>query len=231
MEIDHSIPGQTQSDLLKSNLQLKQQILFYDKIFASVKAIVMVFDLNQFGMVWANEYFHKSLGIRRNRKSAPDRILEMYHPDDRDFLLQMKKHMESNRKGHFTAMYRFRHTKGHYVWFYTSVSVFRDLPAEGIFEVVATSIDFSQPMTYHKNLKLFTQEQMQGLNSKHLERITSREKQIVTYFANGFKTREIAEMLGLSFHTVNNHRKNILRKLELKNLAALVNFAVENGLD
>ncbi|MFW5759195.1 MAG: response regulator transcription factor, partial [Bacteroidota bacterium] len=48
---------------------------------------------------------------------------------------------------------------------------------------------------------------------------------------NGYKTREIADELGLSFHTVNNHRKNILRKLGFKNLAALVNFAVENGLD
>lgn len=230
MDIDHST-GETRTDLLQSNLMLKQQILFYDKMFGSIKAVMMIFDLNQLALVWANDYFHKSLGIRKNRRSAPEKILDMYHPEDHDFLLQMKKYLENNRKGTFTALYRFRHMKGHYVWFYTSATLFRDIPEEGIFEVVAVSVDFGQPMTYHKNLKTFSQEQLQGLNHKHLGRITNREKQIVRYFANGFKTREIAEMLGLSFHTVNNHRKNILKKLELKNLAALVNFAVENGLD
>lgn len=231
MKKEHSAPGESHSELLHSNLQLKQQVLFYEKIFNNVKAIVMIFDLMELRMVWGNEYLHKGLGLRRNHTSPPEKILDMYHPDDRDFLLQLKRHLEANKKDTFTALYRFRHAKGHYVWFYTCANVFRHIPEEGIFEVVAVSLDFNQPMTYHKNLKFFSQEQMKGLNHKYLERITNREKQIVKYFANGFKTREIAEMLGLSFHTVNNHRKNILKKLELKNLAALVNFAVENGLD
>jgi LuxR family transcriptional regulator, quorum-sensing system regulator SdiA len=219
------------SDLLQSNLHLKKQILFYDKIFANINAIVSVFDMNRFRLVWANEHFRKVLGYKRNKKSEPEKVVELYHPDDRDFLLQMKKYFVGNPQGNFTAFYKFRNAKGEYLWFYTTASVFRYSPDDNVFEVAAVSVDFTKQITYHKNLKFFSQEKLQDLNRRHIGKITKRELQIIKYFANGFKTREIAELLGLSFHTVNNHRKNVLRKLELKNLAALVNFAVENGLD
>jgi DNA-binding NarL/FixJ family response regulator len=75
-----------------------------------------------------------------------------------------------------------------------------------------------------------SRQKNQELNKELLEKISKREREILQYFANGYKTKEIAEKFKLSFHTVNNHRKNILRKLQIKNLATLVNFAVENGL-
>lgn len=229
MDIDSD--GHSKTALLQSNLQLKKQLLFYDKLLEEVNSVIMIFDLHRFGVVWANDHFYKLLGIRRNKKTSVDRVFELYHPEDRDFLLQMKKFFETNRKASFSALYRFKNRKHEYVWFFTIANVFRYIPEQEIFEVVAVSMDFDKQINYHKNLKFFSQEQLQNLNRKHICKITSREQQVVKYFANGFKTREIAELLGLSFHTVNNHRKNILRKLELKNLAALVNFAVENGLD
>ncbi len=217
--------------LIQRNYQLKKQVLFYDKIFSSLNAIVLVFDLNKFRVIWANDQYKKVLGYRKKSKSRPEDVLELYHPEDKDLLFQMKKFFLTNRKSTFTAFYKFRNSVGKYLWLFTSARVFRYSEKEEVFEVLAISIDFTQQLTYHKNIKLLTQEKLQEVNKKYIEKITDREQQIVKYFANGFKTREIAEILGISFHTVNNHRKNILRKLELKNLAALVNFAVDNGLD
>ncbi len=217
--------------LIQRNYQLKKQVLFYDKIFSSLNAIVLVFDLNKFRVVWANDQYKKVLGYKKKTNTSPEGLLELYHPEDKDMLFQMKKFFVTNRKSTFTAFYKFRNSAGKYLWLFTSAKVFRYSEKEDVFEVLAISIDFTQQLTYHKNIKLLTQEKLQEVNRKHIEKITDRERQIVKYFANGFKTKEIAEILGISFHTVNNHRKNILRKLELKNLAALVNFAVDNGLD
>ena len=214
-----------------STLDLKQKELFYEKILSGVSASVIVFDLFRLKPIWTNNSLRKTLGIKRNQKLTSEEIIDLYHPDDQDFLLEMRNFFRENKNGTFNAFYKFRNSKGEYMWFFTSAKLFRYHKKSNVFEVLGVTFDFSSQLNYGRNLKLFAQEKLQSLNPKNVNRITKREKQIIKYFSNGFKTREIAELLGISFYTVSNHRKNVLKKFELKNLAALVNFAVENGLD
>lgn len=58
--------------------------------------------------------------------------------------------------------------------------------------------------------------------------LSRREIEILKLIIEGHTNTEIAEQLFLSNRTVDTHRKNILAKLELKNTAALVKYAVEN---
>ena len=60
--------------------------------------------------------------------------------------------------------------------------------------------------------------------------LTDREKQIARHIRDGLTTPKIASLLFLSEYTVDTHRKNILRKLELKSTAELIKFAVEHQL-
>ncbi|RME68288.1 MAG: DNA-binding response regulator [Verrucomicrobia bacterium] len=60
--------------------------------------------------------------------------------------------------------------------------------------------------------------------------LSNREKQILQLVAEGFSTREIAAKLGLSVRTVDNHRTNIMRKLNLHNVAALTRYAIQHEL-
>jgi len=55
--------------------------------------------------------------------------------------------------------------------------------------------------------------------------ISKREIEIVGLVTKGLTSQEIADKLHLSTYTVNTHRRNILRKLELKNTAMLVQYA------
>jgi DNA-binding NarL/FixJ family response regulator len=48
--------------------------------------------------------------------------------------------------------------------------------------------------------------------------------------AEGHANRSIAEYLSLSVKTVEKHRSNLMKKLDLHNVAMLTVFAVENGL-
>ncbi len=54
--------------------------------------------------------------------------------------------------------------------------------------------------------------------------LTEREIQIINYIKQGNSSKEIATALNISLKTVEVHRHNILKKLKLKNSAALVNF-------
>jgi DNA-binding NarL/FixJ family response regulator len=60
--------------------------------------------------------------------------------------------------------------------------------------------------------------------------LTAREVEIVRLIAQGSKTREVAEMLHLSPHTVNTHRKNIFKKLGIRSGPELVLYAVNTGI-
>jgi len=71
---------------------------------------------------------------------------------------------------------------------------------------------------------------------KHLKTQTSwdtlsaREREILKLIAEGHKNREIAKDLFLSLKTVEKHRSNLMKKLDLHNAAALTAFAIEKGL-
>jgi DNA-binding NarL/FixJ family response regulator len=61
-------------------------------------------------------------------------------------------------------------------------------------------------------------------------RLTPAETQILKNVARGLTTREIADSRNLSAHTVNTHRKHILKKLGARNTSDLVIYALKNGL-
>jgi DNA-binding NarL/FixJ family response regulator len=52
--------------------------------------------------------------------------------------------------------------------------------------------------------------------------LTSREKEIVTFLKSGKQNKEIADLLFLSEFTIKTHRQNIMRKLEVRNVAELI---------
>lgn len=63
-----------------------------------------------------------------------------------------------------------------------------------------------------------------------MPQLTPREIEIIQLIANGYTNREVSVALNISDKTVNTHRKNILRKLGLKNTALLIRHAIENNL-
>ena len=62
-------------------------------------------------------------------------------------------------------------------------------------------------------------DQQAGLNS-----LSEREIEVIGFIKKGFSSKEIAEPLNISVKTVEVHRYNILKKLNLKNTAAMVNY-------
>jgi DNA-binding NarL/FixJ family response regulator len=60
--------------------------------------------------------------------------------------------------------------------------------------------------------------------------LSSREKEIIQLIAQEYTTEEIAEKLIISKHTIEAHRKNIFMKLNVKNIAGLINVAIRLGV-
>ena len=60
--------------------------------------------------------------------------------------------------------------------------------------------------------------------------LTEREKEVLRLIAMEYNTQEIATELFISVNTVETHRRNLLSKLNAKNIAGLVKFAMQLGL-
>lgn len=61
-------------------------------------------------------------------------------------------------------------------------------------------------------------------------RLTKREKEVLYLIANEQTTPEIAAKLFLSKNTITTHRKKLLLKLKVRNIAGLVRVAIQNEL-
>jgi DNA-binding NarL/FixJ family response regulator len=62
------------------------------------------------------------------------------------------------------------------------------------------------------------------------ESLSQREREVLKLIAEGYKNKEIAEDLCISLKTVEKHRANLMKKLDLHNAAALTVYAVNKGL-
>lgn len=61
-------------------------------------------------------------------------------------------------------------------------------------------------------------------------RLTMREAEIVRLLCQGKSNKEVANELGISTRTVENHRARVMRKLGLKSFSDLLRYAIRNGL-
>jgi len=61
------------------------------------------------------------------------------------------------------------------------------------------------------------------------EVLTRREREVIKLIAEGKRTKEIAEYLSLSPKTIEKHRTNLMRKLDLHNVSEVTVYALKNG--
>ena len=69
-----------------------------------------------------------------------------------------------------------------------------------------------------------------SLSVSSWQKLSQREREVLKLIAEGYKNKEIAEELCISLKTVEKHRANLMKKLDLHNAAGLTVYAVEKGL-
>jgi DNA-binding CsgD family transcriptional regulator len=61
-------------------------------------------------------------------------------------------------------------------------------------------------------------------------RLTARQREVVKLVAEGKMSKEIAERLNISVHTVETHRSNIMHKLKIHSVGEIVRYAIRNKI-
>lgn len=68
-----------------------------------------------------------------------------------------------------------------------------------------------------------------AVRERHDALLTSREQEVVSLIAEGYRTREMAQLLSLSHKTVERHRTNVMRKLGVRSATGVVAYALTHG--
>lgn len=87
------------------------------------------------------------------------------------------------------------------------------------------------PYYSEKVLKIITTEEKdKSTISKELAQLSAREIDVLKLIAQEYSTNEIADLLFVSVNTVESHRKNLMKKLDVKNVVGLIKFAMRHKL-
>ncbi|AZA78120.1 LuxR family transcriptional regulator [Chryseobacterium sp. G0186] len=182
--------------------------------------------------------------------SKNDFFINLFHPEDRQYIMaaivfSTNLRMQFLREGKTDVVFnhygRMIDRNGEYRW------ILLQSPRQIIinYEIKASIViiyDLSHFVI--KNLPLlsiidFNDNEVQYF--KHVDQdllkidtekptITKREKEVLNLMAQGFNSPEIAEKLFLSYHTVENHKRNLRKKTNTKTSAELIAYTMNHSL-
>lgn len=188
--------------------------------------------------------FGYNLSWIRNIQRQGDLLEERIHPDDRDKMAEVQiKHskfiysLSPEKRNDYRNTYQFRmlNVKGKYINIISRQEVIQT-DQTGKAWIIMGAMDISPDQNPLDNIKYSTLNKKTGEIITHLilsyteTILTDREKEILQMIYRGLLSKEIADKLNISIHTVNNHRKNILAKLGVDNSIEAINYALRNGL-
>lgn len=207
----------------------------YESILFNMEAVAYINDVANGRLLWANDQYFNLLGYSRKEviemKNIQALLEKIVHPEDVE--VYQTSIMECIKSGQTSwgGFHRGVHKNGKHIWFYGFAKILKH-QADGITPAIAicVMIDFSKEIGTIHQLNELVKENNRLKNQLLISNLTRKEKEVLKLIANGNSDKEIAKLHFISDQTVHTHRKNILRKLNLKNAAALVKFAVESGL-
>lgn len=181
--------------------------------------------------------------------------LSYWHPDDYDVLnkkvipdcLNFVKDISPENYSQYIISYnyRFKNPKGKYItvlqrWSYIPGSI-EGVPAGMIgaaFDISHYKTDLSIVHTIEKEIstpygpvdELVFKKVHPVYEDQKKRALSKKEIEILKLLAEGLSSKQIADKMSLSINTVNNHRKNMLVKIDCKTSSELTSFAIRHGV-
>jgi two-component system response regulator NreC len=150
--------------------------------------------------------FESSRQIKKNRMETKILFLTMY--EDEDYLVQC---LEVGASGY----------------------VLKDTPAAQLLSAVKDIYKggkYLSPQVLGKLVEDFRSRVRDTRMRPRISTLTPREREILKLLAEGNSVKEIAVILGLSVKTVEAHKFNLMRKLDIHNKAQLVTYAIQKKI-
>ncbi|MGZ3904349.1 MAG: LuxR C-terminal-related transcriptional regulator [Bacteroidia bacterium] len=172
-----------------------------------------------------------------------DFVLNNYHPDDIHIVqrvlsaaLHYNTENDVDRNMLFKLCYRTRKKNGDYVKVLRTSANFELNEDGNMVSNISTLTDISflnvgNKVEWYFESKGLDRDKFRKLIEKSFEEYFSdRQSEIIHLLGQGFSSKDIAERLSISKHTVDTHRRAMLKKANCQNTIELLNFCLRNGI-
>ena len=208
------------------------ELPFFKDVISNLCAIVFIIDLDTLEYVWGNGRYYDMFGYREDEifMNTMEFAENYFHPDDKKIVNERINYFKNTKNKAWSGVYRIKHKEGYWVWVYSKIMVFKRDEQGNPKQLIGLVLDAFENFKTVKRISTLFKERIKTRNISIISKLTSREIEIICLIAIGDTYKEIADKLCVQPDTVNKHRKKILNKLNLNNVASLVNFANETGL-
>lgn len=229
-------------------LQLIDQIA---TLFTAGSFYYYILNLDNLQMDFVHEGIQEVLGIKPGEFSIP-KLIEVMYPEDLEMIrikeLAAENFLLNTIPQDEILLYkvayliRLQHSRGKYKTILHQAKAI-SVSAEGKIQqviVVHTDISYLNAPFDHKisfisskrpcYFSIIPDTSLELLKNSLKNILSVREKEIIKKVAEGKSLNEIADLLFLSTHTVNTHKKNILRKSHCKNTTELIARCIREGI-
>lgn len=238
-------------DNIPSFKQLRSHPMLDSEFNDWLHTMVYVVDLRVLNYVYVSPNAQDIVGYSAEEymKNGLSDSVRFFHPDEIGHFLDtfpkvLKRYfdipVENRMRFKFTLLFRnFNTAEGQYKWLLQqNVALFTDEGGHLVY-VMGMMTDVTHLRQHHKLTMVLSYKNSNGTyemerfeptatNEKVL--VTKRERDIIRLLSKGLSSRQIAEQMSLSTHTINTHRKNILNKTSTHNVVELVSYATSAGL-
>lgn len=198
----------------------------YQSVLDLFPGMFHVNDAKDFSVIHANSLVNEKFGLTSEeiREMGTEFLYKFIHDDTRKYEVPKLIEFYNKTDGKDTYVFfqkgKFPGTK-EYV---TILTVTKALPEYGVY-VTNSNILPELGEAAHKLERVTKEQQFIRINFKKFRSLTNREIEILTMLAEGFNNPEIADKLIISRRTVEQHRRNINKKLGIKRYKELFQFA------
>ncbi|MFW5831619.1 MAG: response regulator transcription factor [Prolixibacteraceae bacterium] len=217
--------NKTNLHLIESNVLNKKASL--KELAEMIPGIVHFNNLENFGMQYVNSFGEEKFetSLEEIIRQGDSFVQKFFEPGTLEIfsepLVQMVKENDDTRIISFFQKVKLnKHVN--YDWLFTTSKILKGRPEFISISQVLSEVDSStRAISRLLDDNLYLRKNMQRFGS-----LTKREKQVLKLVASGYSTKQIAEQLYLSPHTVSTHRKNISQKLDFKSPIDWERFAI-----
>ena len=227
---------------------VEKHVAFLKQLDLIENSSISVFDLYKKEHVFVSVNFSRMLGYDLNEieKQGNNYFNSRVHPED--FLqnlkmgtILLKKSFQipvEDRKNYKLVLdYRVQNSRNNYVRIIEQQQVL-ELDAKGNIWLALSTVDISpdQDLTTGPKSRMYNFKTGEIINSivffgtKKEVVLSNREQEVLKLVKDGLPSKEIAEKLFISVHTVNTHRQRILEKLNVTNSFEAIQYASGLGL-
>ncbi|WP_207536293.1 helix-turn-helix transcriptional regulator [Desertivirga arenae] len=202
-------------------MTIEEKISSFRQSAEEIPGVVIIHNLKDLSVAFMNSRGLKTLGVTL---AALQEMGDKWHfrffdeKESAEYVPKIIGLLERNSETEFITLFQRVKTVDDWKWYHTSMKIFLwNETGKPILTIgIATPIDPSHDITA-KVARLVDENNFLRENVQKFNRLTSREKEVLVFLAEGQSSQMISDSLFISVATVETHRRNIRRKLEAEN--------------